>query len=45
MGMPGLRQLKSYAAPVESGIPHLSRREVDDRVQVRLRRAGGAPQA
>jgi transcriptional regulator with XRE-family HTH domain len=39
MVVPGLLQLESYArALVESGIPQLSRREVEDRVQVRLRR-------
>ncbi|GAA4435449.1 helix-turn-helix transcriptional regulator [Phytohabitans houttuyneae] len=39
MVVPGLLQLESYArALVESGIPQLSRREVEDRIQVRLRR-------
>jgi transcriptional regulator with XRE-family HTH domain len=39
MVVPGLLQLESYArALVESGIPELSKREVEDRVQVRLRR-------
>lgn len=39
MVVPGLLQLESYArALVESGIPQLSKREVEDRVQVRLRR-------
>jgi transcriptional regulator with XRE-family HTH domain len=39
MVVPGLLQLESYArALVESGIPQLSKREVEDRIQVRLRR-------
>lgn len=39
MVVPGLLQLESYArALVESGIPQLSEREVEDRIQVRLRR-------
>lgn len=39
MVVPGLLQLESYArALVESGIPQLTRREIEDRVQVRLRR-------
>jgi len=39
MVVPGLLQQESYArALVESGIPQLTKREVEDRVQVRLRR-------
>ncbi|MFC0532483.1 helix-turn-helix domain-containing protein [Phytohabitans kaempferiae] len=39
MVVPGLLQLESYArALVESGIPQLTKREVEDRIQVRLRR-------
>jgi hypothetical protein len=39
MVVPGLLQQESYArALVESGIPQLTKREIEDRVQVRLRR-------